>query len=355
MVLKHLKLISILFTFFILVSCGNSSKKEVKQSTQQRKPSALPVEAYVITPETLTSSIEIAGTLIPQEETEIHPEVAGKVIMLSIKDGSYVSKGTLLARLFDGDLRAQLQKLKVQLAVARKTQERQSDLLKIGGISQQDYDLSALSVNSLNADIAILQTEINKTYIRAPFSGQLGFKNISIGAYVTPQTVVTTIKKTDVLKLEFAIPEKYTSEVKVGDKVNFTTQTYPGIHQATIQSTESGISADNRSLLVHALFRNPKNNIRPGTFANITFDMGANSKAVMIPSQSIIPEARDKKVIVYKGGKALFTVVTTGVRDSSKVQILSGLSIGDTVITTGLLAIKEGSPVTISSIKKEVE
>lgn len=355
MFLQFLKRISILFLLIGLFSCGSNSKKETKNSTQQRVQSVLPVEAYVITPEVLKSSIQIAGTLIPLEETEIHPEVAGKVIMLSVKEGGYVSKGTLLARLFDGDLRAQLQKLKVQIEVANKTQDRQSELLKIGGISQQDYDLSALNVNSLQADIAILQTQINKTYIRAPFNGKLGFKNISTGAYVTPQTVVTTIRQIDELKLEFSVPEKYTNQIRAGNKVNFTTETFPGVHEATIVSTESSISADNRSLMVHAIFRNNKNNIRAGSFANITFDLGENAKAVMIPAQCIIPEARDKKVIVYKNGKADFTVVTTGIRESSKVEILSGLSIGDTVITTGLLSLKPDSPVTISSFKNETE
>jgi len=141
------------------------------------------------------------------EQTEIHPEVSGRFIRLSVKEGSFVQKGTVLAKLFDEDLIAQLQKLKVQLQVAEKTEQRQSDLLKIGGISQQDYDLSLLSVSGLKADIEILQTEIDKTVVRAPFSGTLGFKNISVGAYVTPQTVVTTIRQTDVLKLEFSVPE----------------------------------------------------------------------------------------------------------------------------------------------------
>lgn len=355
MLVNLLRTFSIILITCVFVSCGQNSKKEVKQSAETRTPQALQVEGYVITPDVLQSSIQIAGTLKPMEETEIHPEVAGKVVMLSVKEGSYVTRGTLLARLFDGDLRAQLQKLNVQLEVAKKTQDRQHDLLKIGGISQQDYDLSVLSVNSLQADIAVLQTEINKTYIRAPFNGRLGFKNISIGAYVTPQTVVTTIRQTDQLKLEFSVPEKYTNEVKVGNKVQFTTESFPGKHVATIASTESGITANNRSLMVHALFKNPKNELKAGAFANITFDMSEDPHAVMIPSQAIIPEARNKKVIVYKGGKAEFTIVTTGVRDSAKVEILTGLSVGDTIITTGLLAIKPGMPVNITSYKKESE
>ncbi len=339
-----------------LMSCSSTSKKNEKTSQQQLKaPSALPVEAFIIEPETIKPSLNIAGTLLPMEETEIHPEVSGKVVMLSVKEGAYVTKGSLLAKLFDGDLRAQLQKLNVQLEVAEKTQQRQDDLLKIGGISQQDYDLSVLNVSGLKADIKILQTNIDKTVIRAPFSGRLGFKNISIGAYITPQTVISTIRQTDILKLEFSVPEKFSKRVQVGNKVGFTTDSHSGNYEGTIMATESTINENTRSLAVHAVVRNTSNQLRPGGFANVSFQLGEEDKAVMVPSQAIIPEARDKKVIVYNGGKAAFRIVETGTRNEEKIEITKGLAIGDTVITTGLLAIKPGSSITISSYQKEGE
>jgi membrane fusion protein (multidrug efflux system) len=294
----------------------------------------------------------VAGTLLPFEETEIHPEVSGKVTYLSIKEGAHVTKGTLLARLFDGDLQAQLQKLKVQLQVAQKTQERQQQLLKIGGISQQDYDLSVLDVSSIKADMQVLQAAIDKTIIRAPFDGKIGFKNISIGAFITPATIITTIKQDSKLKLEFSVPEKFTPAVRLGNVINFTTESTNKQYKAKIYATESGITEENRSLKVHALVENIDRNITAGSFAKVLFDMGENNEAIMIPTQAIIPEARDKKVIVYNGGLANFKTVTTGTRDSAKVEILSGLSIGDTVITTGLLSIKPGSKINLSSLNK---
>jgi membrane fusion protein (multidrug efflux system) len=289
---------------------------------------------------------------MPFEETEIHPEVSGKVTYLSIKEGAHVSKGTLLARLFDGDLQAQLQKLDVQLKVAEKTQERQQELLKIGGISQQDYDLSVLNVSSIKADMEVLKASIDKTIIRAPFDGKLGFKNISIGAFITPTTIITTIRQDSKLKLEFSVPERFTPAVKLGNVINFTTEATNKKYHVKIYATESGITEENRSLKVHAVVENVDKNITAGSFAKVAFDMGDNNKAVMIPTQAIIPEARDKKVIVYNGGLADFKTVTTGTRDSARVEILSGLSIGDTVITTGLLSIKPGSKINLSSLNK---
>ena len=289
---------------------------------------------------------------MPFEETEIHPEVSGKVTYLSIQEGAHVKKGTLLARLFDGDLQAQLQKLKVQQQVAQKTQERQEELLKIGGISQQDYDLSVLDVSSIRADIQVLEASIDKTIIRAPFNGKIGFKNISIGAFITPTTIITTIRQDSKLKLEFSVPEKFTPKVHLGNVIGFTTESSAKKYNAKIYATESGITQENRSLKVHAVVENTDKNITAGSFAKVAFDMGDNSDAVMIPTQAIIPEARDKKVITYNGGSADFKIVTTGSRDSAKVEILTGLSIGDTVITTGLLSIKPGSKINLSSLNK---
>jgi membrane fusion protein (multidrug efflux system) len=351
MKLKYASFLSAIIIFF-LYSCGDKSAKiqPPKAGSVTSAPQALAEKGYIIHPSVLHSSIEVAGTLLPFEETEIHPEVSGKVTYLSINEGSHVKKGTLLAKLFDGDLQAQLQKLKVQLQVAQKTEERQSELLKIGGISQQDYDLSALDVSSIKADIQVMQASIDKTIIRAPFDGKVGFRNISIGAFITPATVITTIRQDSKLKLEFSVPEKFTPKVELGNVLYFSIESSNKKYKAKIYATESGITQENRSLKVHAVVENTDKNITAGSFAKVAFDMGDNNDAIMVPTQAVIPEARDKKVIVFNGGNADFKVVTTGTRDSAKVEILSGLSIGDTVITTGLLSIKPGSKIKLSSI-----
>ena len=220
MKLKYWELLAGILFLFSISSCGSKSKDQAdppKNVIRQGANAPLAVEGYLVQGSVLNSSIDVAGSLLPFEETEIHPEVAGKVVMLSIKEGSIVKKGTLLARLFDGDLQAQLHKLQVQLEIAKKTRERQDELLKIGGISQQDYDLSVLNVSTIQADMEVLQADINKTIIRAPFDGKIGFKNISIGAYVTPTTIVTTIRQINKLKLEFSVPEKYTSKIALGN------------------------------------------------------------------------------------------------------------------------------------------
>lgn len=351
MKLKPVNIAAWMLLLLIISSCSTKTK-ENKTPNPRQANAPLSAEAYIIKPIVLNASILVAGSLLPFEETEIHPEVSGKVIRVSINEGAFVKRGTLLVKLFDGDLQAQLNKLNIQLKIAQKTQERQDQLLKIGGISQQDYDLSLLNVSTIRADIQILNAAINKTEIRAPFDGTLGFKNISNGAYITPATIITTIRQVSRLKLEFSVPEKYSNEVKEGNFISFTTETSPKKYSARIIATESGITQESRSLKVLAVVEHLDKDITAGGFANVEFNLGDNEHAIMIPSQAIIPEARDKKVIVYRNGVAAFNTVITGIRDSAKVEIVKGLAIGDTVITTGLLAIKPGSNIQISSFKK---
>ena len=348
-----------------MCSCHSKTDTEAKKSTDARQATSTPangkpggmappmrVDGYIVSTSTLNESINISGTLLPFDETEIHPEVSGRVTMLNIREGSYASRGTVLARLFDGDLQAQLHKLQVQLQLAQKTEARQSQLLKIGGISQADYDLSVLSINSIHADMQVLQANISKTIIRVPFDGKIGFKNISIGAFITPTTIITTIRSVNKLKIEFSIPEKYDTKVATGKYISFSVEGSPKKYAAKVIATESIISAENRSLKVRALVDHVDKFLTAGSFAKVTFDLGDNNQALMIPSQAVIPGARDKKVVVYRSGTAQFQTVKTGTRDSANVQITEGLAVGDTIVTSGFLSVKPGAKIKLAPLKK---
>jgi len=310
------------------------------------------VETYVVEPRMISEGIEAPGTLLANEVTEIRPEVSGRVVSVNVAEGRYVSKGTMLAKLFDGDLQAQLKKLEVQLKIAEQTESRQAQLLKIQGISQQDYDLSLLSVNNIKADIEIIKTSIARTAIYAPFNGKLGLKNISVGAYITPTNIITTITQTEQLKLDFSVPEKYSDRIKTGQSVNFTIQGRNAQYTAKVIATEVGIAQATRSLLVRSVVPNKNAELLPGTFANVQLKFAPNPNALMVPSQSVLPQARGKKVILYNGGEAKFVDVETGFRDSAYVQITEGISKGDTVVTTGLLSLRPGAKLQLSKPSK---
>lgn len=332
------------------VSCKSSDKEKTDPAKSKQAPTP-GVDVFVVTPQALGQQMEVPGSLLANEETEIHPEVSGRVIGLFIKEGTAVAKGALLAKLYDADLQAQLRKLQVQLTIAQKTEDRQKQLLAVNGISQQDYDLSLLSVNNLLADIDIIKTAIAKTEVRAPFSGTLGLRNISLGAFVTNATVLTTLRDFNQLKLEFTVPERYGSQVHNGGLVHFLIDGNAQRFAASVIATENNIAADTRSLRVKALVNQKAAALISGAFAKVQLDMGKNDAALMVPTQAIIPQARNKKVVVLRNGLTSMEVVTTGIRDTSKVEITSGLKPGDTILISGLLTTKPGSKVKIKSIQ----
>jgi membrane fusion protein (multidrug efflux system) len=351
---KIMSLRIVLFFLFatpIIYSCGGKKKiDKSKQVTAGAKTQVLRVDGYIVKPQMFQENIEIPGTIVANETTEIHPEVAGRIVSHNIVEGRHVAKGAVLAKLYDGDLRAQLNKLMVQLELAKKTEERQAQLLKIQGISQQDYDISLLQVNSLRADIGILQTSIAKTVVRAPFSGKIGLNKVSPGAYVTPASVLATITQTDQLKLDFSVPEKYTGDMKVGQMLSFSVEGSPKEFGARIFATEANVTENTRSLMVRATVIGSDPALLAGAFAKVKLSFDPDPNAILVPSQAILPQARGKKIILYKGGKAIFADVTTGIRDSARVQILDGVKAGDTVVVSGLLSVRPEAKIQIARI-----
>ena len=321
----------------------------MQQSQSAQRPPAR-VDAFIVTTQTVSETIEVSGTIVAEQSTEIHPEVSGRITALNVREGVVVGKGSVLAKLYDADLQAQKRKIEVQLQIAKQTEARYEELQKIGGISKQDYDVTVLQVNNLRADLDIINTAISRTVIRAPFSGKLGLKMVSTGAFVTPVSVITTIQKTNELRLDFTVPEKYSSQIKNGQYVNFTVEGSERNYTATVFATESGIQENTRSLTIRARVKGYEAGLIPGSFARVKLSFDPDTEALMVPTQAVIPQARGKKIYLYKNGIVESADVETGVRDSSKVQVVSGLAKGDTVITTGLLGLKPKAKVIIKSI-----
>jgi membrane fusion protein, multidrug efflux system len=341
--------------FFLINSCSSDRKKDAQQLQRGgpggpggRQP--VRADAFIVRTRLLLDNIEIPGTLVSNETTEIHPEVAGRIIGIYFKEGAYVNKGALLVKLNDADLQAQKRKLLVQVQVAKQNESRSEQLLKIQGISKQDYEAVALQVTNVNADLAVIETQIEKTNVRAPFSGKLGLRMVSVGAYISPTTVISAISQPNQLKLDFTVPERYINQISYGKIVNFKIDGNDRTYAARVAATESNITQDTRTLQVRATVQGTTTGLVPGNFARVTLNFEPDPNAIVIPSQAIIPQARGKKVYVYDDGKAKFVDVTTGIRDSANVQITSGLKVGDTVLITGLLALKPEAKVMLGKV-----
>lgn len=343
--------LAVLLLFAFALACKEEKKENGPAAAGPRANAPLQVEAFIVKTQSLSENLEVPGTLMPFEQTEIRPEISGRIVKLNIPEGSFVKKGTLLVKLFDEDLQAQLKKLQVQLQINAKTAERQKELLTIGGISQQEYDLSELAVNNLKADIDLVKVSISKTEIRAPFDGRIGLKAISDGAYITPTNLITTISQVGQLKMEFSVPEKYSDLMRKGRPVTFTIAGTTKIFNAAVLATESVIEANTRTLRVRTVVRGSDPALVPGAFAKVGLKLDENDKALIIPTQAVIPQARNKRVAVYSNGKVEYKVVVTGIRDSSYIQVTDGLKLGDTVITTGLLSIRPDSKIKLSKVQ----
>ncbi len=307
------------------------------------------VDGFVVISKNLREDIVASGSLLAAEQVDIYPEISARITQLNIQEGQPVTKGALLVKLFDADLRAQLQKLQAQADNARRTEERNKQLLARGGISQQEYDIVTTNLRSSLADIELVRANLQRTEIRAPFSGVIGLRNVSSGAVVSPSTLIARLQQISSLKLDFSIPEKYGQAVRTGSAISFLVDGANKPSQGEVYAIEPGVEEQTRNLRIRARVNNTTARFRPGTFARVTLTI-QNERSLVVPTQAVIPQTRTNQVVVVKNGKAQFRDVKTGLRTAGTIQILSGVQAGDTVATTGLLFLKADSPVKIGRV-----
>jgi membrane fusion protein (multidrug efflux system) len=332
----------------LLLSCGADENRPQGKTAS----AAIPVEGLIIRPGELSSTVMASGTVLSMDETIIYPEVNGRIISLNIPEGQTVAKGDLLVKLYDADLQAQLKSTEAQLKLAKETEKRLSELLGVNGIARQEYDQAVLQVQVLEAQSDVIRASISKTEIRAPYNGIVGLRQVSMGAMVNQQVSICTIRSKNDLKIDFSVPEKYSSFIKKDLKVQFTMGADTTVHIARVIASEESVDMDTRNLNVRALIEgNPI--LVPGSFANVKLPLDVSSASIMVPSQCIIPQGRKKVVIVNRGGKASFTPVETGVRQNELVEITQGLQSGDTIAVTGVLFLRPNAPMVFSNVTEQ--
>lgn len=339
-----------LATIVFLAACA-SNAREVKKENPQPFSAGVPVDAFIVKPEFLNEELEIAGTVAPNQEVAIVSELQRKITSIRVKEGNWVNKGALLFQLDDADLQAQLQRLRQQEKLAELNERRLKDLVDHEAAVQQDYDQAYTNLEVLRAEIRQLQVTIEKTRIRAPFSGRIGIIRAYTGALVSPNTVLTNIVDDGVVKLEFAVPEKYARFIPIGSKQSFTIESDSSRHTATISAREASMDKGTRTLLMRALSANPAGRILPGQSAKVKISVSNAENALMIPSNALVPSAQGYSVFVSKQGKASISPVEIGQRDAEQVQIVKGVAKGDTVITSNLLRLMPGAPLAIAQVQ----
>jgi len=342
------KCVSLCFIGIVGLAATGCKGKPDPAKPKEAPPTA--VDVIVAGVQALTNTVEANGNIVANEYVELHPEISGRITYLNVPEGHAIAQGTVIARINDADLQAQLSKSKVQLDLAQKTEDRYKQLLNVNGINQADYDNALNQVNSLKADIQYTQTLIDKTVIKAPFSGIVGLRQVSPGAFVTAANIIATIQQVSKVKIDFTIPEEYSNLIKKGSLVDVEVDAAQQIRKkAVVIATEPQVNQSTRNLKVRAVLREGTAN--PGAFVKVFVDAGGNKKAIMIPTNSIIPEDKNNQVILVKNGRASFVNVKTGVRESNNVEIVSGIQTGDSVVVTGVLFARPKSVLKIRSIK----
>lgn len=335
--------------FFIDKNNNENSGLSTEQTNESPESNALPVNVYIAKKENKSNVVYTTGTIIPNEEVELTTEVSGRVVQLNIVEGGKVYKGQLIAKLNADELEAQIKKVEFEEQMASQTKTRQQKLLEIDAISKEEYDIVATRVNTLSADKELLKAQLEKMSLVAPFHGKIGLRNISNGAYVTPNEVIATLVQTDPIKIDFSLPEKYANKIMVGQEISFSIDGTTTPFTAKVIALDSKIDEDLRTLKIRAQTNNKDGKLYPGMFVRVEVPLGDES-SIMIPTEAIIPILKGKKVFVIQNGKAKESIVETGLRTDTKIQIEKGLEIGDSVIVSALMTVKSDMAVTPKAI-----
>ncbi|KAF0237815.1 MAG: membrane fusion [Prolixibacteraceae bacterium] len=313
-------------------------------------PQRLFASGYVLVPTKMFEVRKSTSSLLPDEEVEMSFETSGKVVGIYFEEGTRVKKGDLLAKINDRPLQAQLLKLKAQIKLSEEKEFRQRQLLESDAISRESYDQVATELQSLQADIMLIEARISETEMRAPFDGIVGLRMISEGAFATTQTKIVRLVKISPLKIEFSIPERYAGEVTPGFPIKFAIDGISKEFDAVVYAVDPKIDINTRTIVVRALYPNKNEELKPGRYASVTTLLSQIENAVSIPTEAVIPEMEGEKVFIYRNGKAEQVRVVTGLRTESHIQIKEGLNFGDTLLTTAILQLRQGLPVQLDTL-----
>lgn len=340
--------IIILGIIALIVNRITVNSKASSPRNAPRTATIMSVEGTILKPEKFAENLTLSGTLEANEDIELRSEVSGIVESINFEEGSKVRKGQILFQVNDIELRAQLSQVKTSQQLASENQRRAKLLLDKQAISQEEFDVANADFESARAQSDLIAAQLSKTTVRAPFSGTIGLRSISKGTYVTPATPIANLVNTDQLKLTFAVPEKYVSQMQVGTELVFTTSDSREEHTAKIYAIEPQVDIATRTLRMRALADNKEGKLYPGTFANVTLPLETVNNALMVPTEALIPIQNGKKIFIKENGLAKEVEVETGARTASDVRVLSGIKVGDTILTSGVMSLRNGTPIKVN-------
>lgn len=328
----------------------NEELSEEKVAPVSKQKQILNVKAVVLKESKMTDEFFVSGSLIPDEEVNLSFETSGKITDIFFREGSRVEKGELLAKINDAPLQAELRKLESQLKLYTDRLHRQNVLLEKEAVSQEAFQEAQTNLAGLQAEIDGVKAKIAQTELRSSFDGVIGLRLVSVGTYASPTTTIATLTKTNPLKIEFALPERYAGIVEIGSPLHFTVEGDIEEREAKVYAFESHVDPDTRTFTVRGIYDNSNGELYPGRYANIGIVTRTFNSSISVPSEAVVSEMGIDKVFLYKSGKAVPVEIIKGMRNESRVQVLQGLEKGDTVITTGTMQLRTGQSVNIDNV-----
>ncbi|MGB5888844.1 MAG: efflux RND transporter periplasmic adaptor subunit, partial [Thermoanaerobaculia bacterium] len=326
-----------------LGSRAKSSAADVEPVVEER----LPVRVETVEPGPLEELLITTGTVLANEQIDLVSEISGKVEEILFREGSVVEAGAVLVKLDTSTLSAERERARHRFELVQRQEARQQELLDEGLISEDEYESTLSQLNVLQAELLLSEVELEKAEIRAPFSGIIGLRAVSLGSYVSSQTRLTTLQDIDPVKVEFSVPEAYARDLAVGDPVRFRIKGLDDEFLGRVYALEPAIDLETRSLTLRATAPNPEGTLLPGAFAEVRVAVREVSEALSVPAIAVVPELGGKKIFVLEEGLAQPRVVETGIRTDTRVQITRGLEPGERVIVSNIPRLRAGIAVEV--------
>ncbi len=340
------RIFSVIITFFIIITLTSCYNKKAGPAASAI-PQIVSVDGLVVSPQRVDNKIFTTGTILANEEVEIRSELSGRIVQINFMEGNKVDKGDLLVKINDDELQAQLKKLQLDESLAKEDVYRKSKLLEINAVSQEEYDVSQNQLGVIQANIELLKSQIDKTAIYAPFSGQIGLRYVSAGGYISSDNLIARLQQVDPIKIEFSVPEKYFSKLDKGSSIMFRIDGIDSTFMGKVYAIDPRINVNTRSLTARATCSNPGKVLLPGAFAKVEIVLESLPDALMVPADALTPDIKGEKLLISRNGMVKTIYVKTGVRTDREVEVSEGLMPGDTILTTGLLQLRDDMPVQV--------
>lgn len=309
-------------------------------------PPFIPVNMMKVSETPVSNTVNAVGALIAEDSVILRPEIDGRIDKLLFKEGQPVKIGAVLVVLDSAEQRARLAAAQADLNLAQSRYKRSEELVAQNFISRQALDEARANLDILRARRQQEQVALDKTVIRAPFSAVVGLRQVSPGAYVSKGDEIVRLDALGNLKLEVPVPETLLSLVRIGLPISLSFDALPGqTFSGKVHAIDPVVDPVSRNVRVRARIANPKGQLKPGMFARATADLGGKTSAILLPEQVIVPKSDGSYVFLAVDGKAELRKVTLGKREPGRVEIVSGVKAGDTIVLDGQIKLRPGIPV----------